>query len=213
MPRFKINTEAVKPVPCSDSVDMKIDSLQGLFLHLTKNKEQYDSHGSSGILMFQRQDRQHFIQAATPIGMLSVTCRKKILWTGIRDLDWTGSGWADKPSVLITTENIILIIEYLPDNLRGRRGHVGRRAMYTGFWWENQKGKRPLRRRWNDCIKMDKDGVVWTGVIWLKTENSGRACEHRNEPFGIHKMLGYSWVAKGLEAFQEGLSPMLDGAG
>jgi hypothetical protein len=34
--------------------------------------------------------------------------------------------------------------------------------------------KRPLgrpTRRWEDNIKMD--GVVWTGVIWLRIETSG----------------------------------------
>ena len=40
-------------------------------------------------------------------------------------------------------------------------GHVarmGRREAYTGFWWENLRGKKPLgrpRHRWDDTIKMD----------------------------------------------------------
>jgi hypothetical protein len=40
-------------------------------------------------------------------------------------------------------------------------GHVARmriRGMHIGFWWENQKEKRPLGRtrcRWVDNIKID----------------------------------------------------------
>jgi hypothetical protein len=39
--------------------------------------------------------------------------------------------------------------------------------------------KRPLRRprcRWEDNIKMDlrQDWVVWSGLIWLRLETSGR---------------------------------------
>jgi hypothetical protein len=38
------------------------------------------------------------------------------------------------------------------------------------------EGKKPLgrpTRRWVDNIKMDLryDGVVWTGLIWLRIEN------------------------------------------
>jgi hypothetical protein len=45
--------------------------------------------------------------------------------------------------------------------------------MNTGYWWESQKGKRPLgspRHRWVDDIKIDfrdRMRVVWTGLIWL----------------------------------------------
>jgi hypothetical protein len=38
-----------------------------------------------------------------------------------------------------------------------------------------REGKRPLgrsRHRWEDNIKMD--GVVWTGLIWLRIGTSGR---------------------------------------
>jgi hypothetical protein len=42
----------------------------------------------------------------------------------------------------------------------------------------NPEGKRPLgrpRRRWEDNIRMDlrHDGVVWTGLIWLRIGTSG----------------------------------------
>jgi hypothetical protein len=47
--------------------------------------------------------------------------------------------------------------------------------MHVGYWWENRK--RPLgrsTRRWVDNIKMDlrDDGVVWTGLIWLRIGTS-----------------------------------------
>jgi hypothetical protein len=40
-------------------------------------------------------------------------------------------------------------------------------------------GKRPLgrpRRKWEDNIKtgLRQDGVVWTGLIWLKIRTGGR---------------------------------------
>jgi hypothetical protein len=40
------------------------------------------------------------------------------------------------------------------------------------------EGKRPVgrpRRSWLDSIKMDlrEDGVVWTGLIWLRIGTSG----------------------------------------
>jgi hypothetical protein len=50
-----------------------------------------------------------------------------------------------------------------------RRGQV-----YTGFWWGNLRGKRPLgrpRRRWEDNMKMDLQEVGWEGMdclVWLR---------------------------------------------
>jgi microsomal dipeptidase-like Zn-dependent dipeptidase len=40
------------------------------------------------------------------------------------------------------------------------------------------EGKSPLgpRCRWVDNIKMD--GVVWTGLIWLRKGAVGDSCEH-----------------------------------
>jgi hypothetical protein len=54
----------------------------------------------------------------------------------------------------------------------------------------NPEGKRPLgrpRRSWGDNIKIDlterKDGMVWTGWIWLRIGTSGGLfCEHGDEP-------------------------------
>jgi hypothetical protein len=32
-----------------------------------------------------------------------------------------------------------------------------------------------------------QDGVVWTGLIWLRIETSGGSCEHSNEHLGSIK--------------------------
>jgi hypothetical protein len=42
--------------------------------------------------------------------------------------------------------------------------------MHIGYWWETQKGKRPLlrpRRRLVDNIKMDLREIGWDGVDWI----------------------------------------------
>jgi len=52
-------------------------------------------------------------------------------------------------------------------------GHVecmGRREVYTGFWWRHLKDKRPLgipRRRREDNIKMDLKEVECGGMDWI----------------------------------------------
>jgi hypothetical protein len=38
------------------------------------------------------------------------------------------------------------------------------------------EGKRPLgrpRHRWVDNIKMDIEGMVWTGLVWLRMRTNG----------------------------------------
>jgi hypothetical protein len=47
--------------------------------------------------------------------------------------------------------------------------HVWGREVYTGLWWGNLKGKRPLgryRRRWEDNIKMDIQEVGCEVIYW-----------------------------------------------
>ena len=42
---------------------------------------------------------------------------------------------------------------------------------YTGFWWGEPEGKRPLgrpRRRWEDNSKMDLQEVGCWGVEWIE---------------------------------------------
>jgi hypothetical protein len=65
--------------------------------------------------------------------------------------------------------------------------------MRIGFWWENQKKKRTIgrtRRRLEDNIKiLEKyDGMVWTGLMWLRIGTSAAgSCEHGDEPSGSIK--------------------------
>jgi hypothetical protein len=46
------------------------------------------------------------------------------------------------------------------------------------FWRESQRPLGTARHRWEDNNKMDFkeiwDGVVWTGLIWLRIGTSGR---------------------------------------
>jgi hypothetical protein len=45
----------------------------------------------------------------------------------------------------------------------------GRRGMHIGYWWESQKGKRPLgrpRRRWVGNIKIYLREIGWDGMDW-----------------------------------------------
>jgi hypothetical protein len=61
----------------------------------------------------------------------------------------------------------------------GHIARMGRGGIHVGFWLESQKIKRLLgrpRRRWEDNIIIDfrgQDGVVWTGLIWLRIGISG----------------------------------------
>jgi hypothetical protein len=52
-------------------------------------------------------------------------------------------------------------------------GHVartGERWIYTGFWWERQKGARPLgtnRRRWKNNIRMYVGETRFSSIDWI----------------------------------------------
>jgi hypothetical protein len=56
---------------------------------------------------------------------------------------------------------------------------MGRRGMHVGFWWESQKeidhyedidvGGRIIL----EWILERLDGVVWTGLVWLRIGTSG----------------------------------------
>jgi hypothetical protein len=54
---------------------------------------------------------------------------------------------------------------------------VGEKSNAYRILAEKPEGKRLLgtpRRRWVDSIKMDLDGMVWTGLIWVRIGTSGR---------------------------------------
>jgi hypothetical protein len=70
-------------------------------------------------------------------------------------------------------------------------------ALIHGYWWESQKGRRPLgrpRRRWVENIKMDLREIGWNGRdrIELAQDRDQGSCEHGDEPTGSLKLLGIS---------------------
>jgi hypothetical protein len=52
------------------------------------------------------------------------------------------------------------------------------------------------------------DGVLWSGLIWLRIGTGGGFCEHGNEPSVFVNFVGSSCVAAKLAASREGLSSM-----
>ena len=53
----------------------------------------------------------------------------------------------------------------------GQEARMGRRKMYTGFWWGKSEGKRPLgrpRRRLEDNIKMGCKEVGCGVMDWIE---------------------------------------------
>jgi hypothetical protein len=59
--------------------------------------------------------------------------------------------------------------------------------MHTGFWWGNLKKREAfeyLGVDWRIILKWTskvEDGVVWPGLIWLRTGNVVDCYEHGNE--------------------------------
>jgi hypothetical protein len=62
---------------------------------------------------------------------------------------------------------IIRMIKLRRMRWAGHVARMGRRGTHERYWWETQKGKRPLgrpRRRWVDNIRMDLGEVGWGDV-------------------------------------------------
>jgi hypothetical protein len=71
---------------------------------------------------------------------------------------------------LYSSPSIIRIIKSRRMRWVGHVTQVGRRGMHIGYWWESQKGKRPLGRprgRWIDNIKMNIREIGWDGMDWI----------------------------------------------
>jgi hypothetical protein len=74
-----------------------------------------------------------------------------------------------------------------------------RRAVYTGFWWANREGKRPLgrpRRGWGNNIKTDLQELRCGGIDWIDlVQHRGRwrtIVKTVLNLFGFHKIRGIS---------------------
>jgi hypothetical protein len=73
------------------------------------------------------------------------------------------------------------------------------------------EGKRLLGKCWrwlygNVMMDLKRDGVLWTGLIWLGMWTNGGLFWTRHCTFGFHEILGHSWVTGQLAASQENLS-------
>jgi hypothetical protein len=75
-------------------------------------------------------------------------------------------------------------------------GHVARmREKRNGYRLlvGKPEGRRPLgrpRRSWVGWILWRWDGVMWTGLVWLRIGTGGELWWIRYWTFGFHKMLG-----------------------
>jgi len=62
--------------------------------------------------------------------------------------------------------NIIRMIKSRRIRWAGHVARIGRREVYTGFWW-GVRERRP-RRRCEDNIKMDLQKVGYQGMDWIE---------------------------------------------
>jgi hypothetical protein len=64
--------------------------------------------------------------------------------------------------------------------------------MHIGFWWESHKERVQYedlevdRRIW---VLEKWDGVIWTGLIWLRQGLVRDSCEHSKQPLVSIKCL------------------------
>jgi hypothetical protein len=68
---------------------------------------------------------------------------------------------------LYSSPSIIRIIKSRRIRWAGHVAPMGRRGTWMDYWWESQRGRRPLwrpRRRWVDNIRMDLGEVGWGDV-------------------------------------------------
>jgi hypothetical protein len=79
---------------------------------------------------------------------------------------------------LYSSPNIIRMIKSIRMRWAGHVARMGAKTTVYTILVEKPEGKRPLwrpRRRWVFNIKIDlkRDGIVWTGSIWLRIGTSG----------------------------------------
>jgi hypothetical protein len=92
-----------------------------------------------------------------------------------------------------STPSIIRIIKSRRMRWEGHVARMGENRNTFRLLVGKPEGKGPPgrpRRRWVDNIRMEREnGVIWTGLVWLRI-GTGResSCGCGNEPSGFHKM-------------------------
>jgi hypothetical protein len=87
-------------------------------------------------------------------------------------------GWR-KLHNLYSSPNIIRMIKSRRMSWAGHVARLGRPGMQLGYWWESQKDHYKdqdiggwIILKW--ILQLEKeDGVVWTGLIWLRIGTNG----------------------------------------
>ena len=102
---------------------------------------------------------------------------------------------------LYSSPNIIQVIKLWSKKRVGHLARMGRREMYTGFWWGNL-------REWYHFEDPRVDGRIilmwilderaWTGLICFRIGPGGGLLQMRQWTFGLYKMLGISQLAEDL---------------
>jgi hypothetical protein len=91
---------------------------------------------------------------------------------------------------LYSSPSIIRIIKLRRMRWVGHVAQMGEKRNMYRLLVEKPEGTRPLgrpRRRWN--------GVMWTGLVWLRIGTGGELLWIRYWTFGFHEMLGNYRVA------------------
>jgi hypothetical protein len=76
----------------------------------------------------------------------------------------------EEPNDLYFSPTIVRLIKSRRMRWAGHVALWARGEAYTGFWWENlrERDHLELRRRWEDNIQMDLQGVGCRGMDWFQ---------------------------------------------
>jgi hypothetical protein len=79
---------------------------------------------------------------------------------------------------LYSSPSIITIIKSRRMRWAGQVARMGIRGTLIDYWWENQRERDPGRQDVGGCVKLgwileSWDGVMWTGLVWLRIGTGG----------------------------------------